>query len=336
MIHTDIRSLIGNTPLLKIPSLSEMTRCEILIKCENMNPGGSVKDRAALQMITDAIAEEKLKPGMTIVEGTAGNTGIGLALVGASLGYPVKVVMPKGQTIEKERMIGLFGAELHLVDPCPFSKPSHFYHTARRFAEEEPEKYWWANQFENPSNSKAHFENTGPEILRQTEGHVDYFVSAAGTGGTIGGISSFLKSEIPDVRTVLIDPKGSGLYSYVKTGEFKSEGTSITEGIGIMRLTENFAQAKVDDAMSIPDEDIVTIANHVRKNDGIVLGLSAGLNVAACLKMAIQQGPGKRLVTIWCDVGDRSMAKLYNSEFLNEKNIRQDQSIQDLCVKYGQ
>ena len=333
-MHENIRSLIGDTPLLKVSSLSQATGCEIILKCENRNPGGSIKDRAALQMILDAIDSGALKDGMTIIEGTAGNTGIGLAMVGRSLGFDVTVVMPKGQAKEKEQMISLFGAELILVDPCPFKDPKHFYHTARTRAEKEPERYWWANQFENLSNFKAHYQHTGPEILEQTGGDLDFLVSAAGTGGTIGGTSAFLKEKIAKLKTVLIDPGGSGLCHYVKHGEFVAEGNSFTEGIGIMRLTANFEKAVLDEAMSIPDQDIVTVAHHVRDHDGIVVGLSAALNLAACLKLAAKSGGGKRLLTFWCDGGERSMAKLYNSEFLKEKDIDLSRSFADLLAEY--
>lgn len=313
--------LIGNTPLLKIPSLSRLSGCDIWIKCEYFNPGGSIKDRAALGMVQEAIAKGELKPGMSIVEGTAGNTGIGLAIVAKALGYPLKVVMPKGQTLEKERMIALYGAELHLVDPVPFKNPNHFYHTARHFAEAEPQRYWWANQFENLANYRAHYEHTGPEILKQTEGQLDFLISVAGTGGTIGGNSAYLKAQLPELKVILADPKGSGLYHYVKHGEFKSEGSSLTEGIGIMRLVQNFAQAKVDDAESEDDQTLVTLARYLRDKDGIVLGSSTALNVAIALKTALRHGPGKRILTFACDLGERSYSKLYNPEFLQSKGL---------------
>lgn len=316
-----ITELIGNTPIVRVNSLSKLTDCEILLKCENRNPGGSVKDRAALQMIEDAIESGALKPGMTIVEGTAGNTGIGLALVGRSLGFDVLVVMPSGQTIEKERLVTFYGAELKLVKPCPFSNPDHFYHTARRIAEENPEKYWWANQFENLSNFKAHYTKTGPEIENQLGGYLDYFISVSGTGGTIGGTSKYLKEAITDINIILADPQGSGSCSYFHTGKFENEGSSITEGIGIMRLVENFKQAKIDDAFTLPDQDIVTVAHYVRKMDNIAVGSSSALNLASALKVAVKEGPGKRILTILCDGGERAYSKLYNPEFLQEKEL---------------
>lgn len=333
-IAPHLAALIGKTPILKVPSLSELTGCEILLKCEQLNPGGSIKDRAALQMVQDAMEKGELKPGMTIVEGTAGNTGIGLALVAKSYGFKMIAVMPKGQAIEKERMLSLFGAQLELVDPVPFRNENHFYHTARRLAEGR-EDYWWANQFENLSNFRAHYLNTGPEIEADLDGHLDYLVSVAGTGGTIGGNSKYLKEKIPGLQVHLVDPPGSGLKSYLETGEFKAEGSSFTEGIGIMRLVANFAQAQVDKALSLPDQDIVTVAHHLQKNDSIVLGSSAALNVAAALLTAAQAGPGKRILTFLCDLGERSYSKLYNPEFLASKAIDPDaESIEALFARY--
>jgi cysteine synthase A len=308
--------LVGQTPLLRIESLSRLTGCEIFVKCEFMNPGGSVKDRAAKGMIEDALASGALRPGMTVIEGTAGNTGIGLALISKLKGIKTTVVMPKGQTPEKEKMISLYGAELVLVDAVPFANQNHFYHTARRMGEAEPERYWWANQFENLSNFRAHYETTGPEIWEQTAGFVDGFVAAAGTGGTIAGCSRFLKEKNPKIKTMLVDPDGSGLFSYLKTGQFASKGSSITEGIGIMRLVANFKEAKIDDAYQISDQELITISRHVRDHDGLLLGSSSALNVAAALRLAKALGKGKRVVTIACDLGERSASKLYNDEFL--------------------
>lgn len=330
-----VTELIGNTPIVKVNSLSDLTGCEILLKCENLNPGGSIKDRAALQMIKDAIKTGKLKPGMSIVEGTAGNTGIGLALVGKSLGFDVLVVMPSGQAIEKERLVSFYGAKLKLVKPCPFSNPDHFYHTARRIAEESPEQYWWADQFENLSNYNAHYSGTGPEILQQTDHHLDFFISAAGTGGTIGGVSSYLKEASPETKTILVDPMGSGSCSYVHTGEYKNEGSSITEGIGIMRLVANFAKAQIDDAFTLPDQDLVTVAHYVKHHDNLILGSSSALNLAGALRTAVQSGPGKKLLTILCDSGERSYSKLYNPDFLATKELDpEDLKIEKLIQKY--
>lgn len=325
-----VADLIGNTPILKVRSLSQLTGCEIFLKCESFNPGGSIKDRAALQMVLDGLESGKLKPGMTIVEGTAGNTGIGLALVAKSFGLNMLAVCPSDQTQEKLRMLGLFGAELKLMSPVPFKDQKHFYHTARRIAEEDPDKYWWANQFENLSNFKAHYQHTAPEIAGQLAGKIDYFVSVAGTGGTIAGNSTYLKEKIPGIKVILADPDGSGLFSYFKTGEFKSHGSSFTEGIGIMRLVENFKQAKIDDAINLPDQDVYSVAQYVRKHDGIILGSSSALNVAAALHTAVKSGSGKRIVTFLCDLGERSFSKLYNQEYLKERDI--DLSQQDAKI----
>ena len=332
----NLADLIGNTPLLRIASLSELTGCDIFLKCEQLNPGGSIKDRAALQMVSDAIESGELKEGMTIVEGTAGNTGIGLAVVAKALGYDLLAVMPRDQTVEKERMITLHGGMLKLVDPCPFSNENHFYHTARHLAEENPEKYWWANQFENLSNFKAHCTRTGPEIEQQVDGKLDFFISVSGTGGTIGGNSTYLKETIPNLKVILIDPEGSGSCSYFHTGEYKAEGRSITEGIGIMRLVANFAKAQIDDAFTIPDQDLVTIAQYVRTNDGIVLGSSSALNVAGAFMTAVKNGPGKRIVTFNCDLGERSYSKLFNGEYLKTRDLDITQTdIKPLQKKYS-
>jgi len=332
----NLSELIGNTPVVLIPSLSRLTGCEIYLKCEHLNPGGSIKDRPALQMVLDAIQEGKLKEGMTIVEGTAGNTGIGLAIVAKALGFELLAVMPGDQTKEKERMIALHGGQLKLVEACAFSNPNHFYHSARRIAEENPEKYWWANQFENLSNFKAHDTRTGPEIFEQMKGRLDFLVASAGTGGTIAGTSCCLKEKIPKLKVYLVDPEGSGLSSYIHTGKFEKTGNSITEGIGIMRLVANFKKAKVDDAFTLPDQDIVTVSQYVRDQDGIVLGSSSALNVAGALRIAVQAGPGKRILTFNCDLGERSYSKLYTPEFLQTKNLditRAD--IRPLIEKYS-
>lgn len=318
--HTQAE-LIGKTPLLKIPSLSRLSGCDILFKCEHLNPGGSIKDRAALGMVTEALKSGELKDHMTIIEGTAGNTGIGLAVVAKALGLKLKVVMPRGQTPEKERMIALHGAELKLVDPVPFKNENHFYHSARRIAEEQPEQYWWANQFENLANSRAHLRTTGPEIITQTQSRLDALVSVAGTGGTIGGCSVYLKQHLPDLKVILADPEGSGLAHYLKHGEFKSSGSSFTEGIGIMRLVANFKQAQVDQALSFPDQVLIAISRYVRDQDGIILGSSSALNAAASLYTALMLGQGKRIVSFACDLGERSYSKLYSADFLRGRDL---------------
>lgn len=327
--------LIGQTDLLRINSLSQLTGCDIFLKCEFQNPGGSIKDRAALQMVQDAVSSGALQPGMTIVEGTAGNTGIGLALVAKSLGFNMLAVMPNDQAPEKERMIALHGAELKTVNPVPFRDENHFYHTARKLAEQRSD-YWWANQFENTSNARAHELQTGPEIWEQTQGAIDILVSVAGTGGTIAGNSRFLKQQKPDLQVWLTDPDGSGLYSYLRSGEFvAAAGGSMTEGIGIMRLVDNFKQAKVDAAVNLPDQDLLALSRYVRDRDGIVLGSSSALNVAGALCAAAQMGPGKTIVTFACDLGERSSSKLYNPEYLRKRGLSMDlEPITELYARY--
>lgn len=329
--------LIGGTPLLKVESLSRLTGNNIYLKCEAYNPGGSIKDRAAKQMVLDAIESGELKPGMTIVEGTAGNTGIGLAVVAKSLGFNCLVVMPKGQAIEKERMIELFGARLKLVDPCPFKDPNHFYHTAKRIASEDPSRYWWANQFENTANAKAHYLHTAPEIYKQLDQRLDYFICAAGTGGSIGGCSKYFKQQDSSIKCYLIDPKGSGLHSYMQKGEFESEGSSITEGIGIMRLVENFKQAQLDGSFSLHDQAMVTVSQYVKDKDGIILGSSSALNLAGALKIAAcHPGKNKNIVTFMCDLGERSFSKLYNLDFLKSNNLDISYNIEELIHQLGE
>jgi len=330
----DITQLIGHTPLLKVPSLSELTGCEIYLKCEQFNPGGSIKDRAALQMVQDAIEAGKLKPGMTIVEGTAGNTGIGLAIVAKALGFNLLVVMPKGQAQEKERMIGLHGAELLTVEPCPFANPNHFYHTAKRLGEEN-DHMWWADQFENISNFRAHYRHTAPEIWQQMEGSVDALVSVVGTGGTLAGNSRYLSEQNPNLRVWVVDPDGSGVFAYLKCGQHQSQGSSFTEGIGIMREVANFRQARITDAVTLPDQDLVAISRHLRDKDGILLGSSSALNVAGALFAAAKMGPGKRIVTFSCDLAERSYSKLYNDDFLRKQNISLEiEPLEQLFARY--
>jgi len=326
--------LIGQTDLLRIPSLSDLTGCDIFIKCEFQNPGGSIKDRAAKQLIDDAMERGELKPGMTVVEGTAGNTGIGLAVVAKSYGLRMLAVMPNDQTPEKERMIRLHGGELMAVDPVPFKNENHFYHTARRLAEERDD-CWWANQFENTSNARAHYLHTGPEIWEQTEGRIDALVSVAGTGGTIGGNSRFLKEQNPELDVWVVDPDGSGIYEFLRSGEYVSNGGSMTEGIGIMRLVDNFRQARIDNAVNLPDQDLVTLSRYIRDEDGIVLGSSSALNVAGALAAALRKGPGHRIVTFSCDLGERSVSKLYNPEYLRGRGLNPDpEPIDVLMTRY--
>ena len=335
MRANNIAELIGNTDLLKIPSLSALSGSDIYIKCEFQNPGGSIKDRAALQIVTDAMQKGELKPGMTIVEGTAGNTGIGLALVAKAFGLNALIVMPNDQSPQKAQAISLFGAELKTVPPCPFANQDHFYHQARRIAESREDAFW-ANQFENLSNFRAHYLQTGPEIWRQTGGKIDILVSSAGTGGTLAGNSRYLKECNPNIEVWSVDPDGSGVYHFLQHGEYKNNGGSMTEGIGIMRLVNNFKQARIDTAINIGDADIVTIARYVRDQDGILLGSSSALNVAGALMAAIQRGPGKTIVTFACDLGERSAGKLYNPDYLAGRGLGPTfETIDQLTTRYA-
>lgn len=317
--------LIGNTPLLRLNKVSDETGCEILGKAEWMNPGGSVKDRAALGIIRDAEKSGKLKPGGTIVEGTAGNTGIGLAMVGRALGYKVVIVFPRTQSQEKADAITLMGAELIKVDAVAYANPNHYVHYSGRLAEElnatEPNGAIWAQQFDNTANRRAHAETTGPEIWEQTGGKVDAFVAAVGSGGTIAGVSDALKERSKDVKIALADPGGAALYGYYAHGELKAEGTSITEGIGQSRITANLDGAVIDEAFRIPDEESLQILYDLVMKEGVCLGGSAGINIAGAVRMARKMGPGHTIVTILCDHGSRYQSKLYNPDFLREKGL---------------
>ena len=320
MIKRGFPGAIGETPLIRVPSLSEMTGCEILGKAEFLNPGGSVKDRAAKFMIEDAVAKGILKRGGLVVEGTAGNTGIGLALMCNALGFACSLVVPSNQSQEKIDLLRALGADVELVPPAPFKDPNNYFHVARRKAEENPGSFW-ANQFENTANSDAHFKTTGPEIWRQSSGKVDAVILAAGTGGTIGGVSAFIKERSPKTQVWLIDPPGSGLWSWIKKGVIASEGSSITEGIGIMRLTENFKRARIDDAVRGSDEEVVAMAHHVLRRDGLFVGTSAALNLVGAVRMARKLGPGKVVVTVLCDGGGRYQSRLFNSEWLRQSGF---------------
>ena len=324
-IRTGFLDSIGNTPLIKLRRASEETGCEILGKAEFLNPGGSVKDRAALAIIEDAEAKGLIRPGGTIVEGTAGNTGIGLALVGNARGYRTVIVMPETQSQEKKDFIKLIGAELRLVPAVPYANPGNYVHVSDRLAQElnasEPNGAIWANQFDNTANREGHRRTTGPEIWSDTDGKVDAFTCATGTGGTLAGVGMALKERNPNVRIVLADPMGSALYSYFKTGELKMEGGSITEGIGTGRVTANMNGAPVDDAVQIPDEEALPIIFDLIKEEGLVLGGSTGINVAAAIRVARDLGPGHTIVTILCDGGSRYQSKLFNPEFLRSKNL---------------
>jgi cysteine synthase A len=312
---------VGHTPLLRIGTLSRRTGNEILGKAEFMNPGGSIKDRAAKGMIRDAEAKGLLEPGGTIVEGTAGNTGIGLALLGRERGYRVVVTMPDNQAREKYELLEAMGAEVRKVPVVPFANENHFFHQARRLAESNA-GWFWANQFENPANGNFHAESTAEEIWAQCEGKVDVLVAACGTGGTLGGVSSALKAKNPNLEVVLVDPFGSGLYSYVKEGKLASTGGSITEGIGIMRLTENFKKARIDDAMQVSDQQMIEMLYHLAREDALVVGTSAALNVRAAYELArARPNQGLRIVTFLCDHGSRYASKVFNPEFLTSKGL---------------
>ena len=316
---------IGNTPLIKLQCASAATGCTILGKAEFMNPGQSVKDRAALFIIQDAIKKGQLKPGGVIVEGTAGNTGIGLALVGNALGFRSVIVIPETQSEEKKDALRLCGAELVEVPAVPYSNPNNYVKLSGRLAEQlattEPNGAIWANQFDNVANRQGHVETTGPEIWRQTGGQVDGFVCAVGTGGTLAGVAIALKSFKSATRIALADPMGAALYSYYTTGELESQGSSITEGIGQGRITKNLEGAPIDLAYQIPDEEAVTIIFDLLEHEGLCLGGSSGINVAGAVRLAQELGPGRTIVTILADYGSRYQSKLFNPQFLREKNL---------------
>jgi len=316
---------IGNTPLIKLKAASEITGCNIYGKAEHLNPGGSVKDRAALALIKDAEEKKLIKKGGTIVEGTAGNTGIGLCLLGNSLGYKTIIVMNDNQTQEKKDTLKNIGADLRLVPPKPYKDDGNYVKVAGRLADElRPSNnngVVWANQFDNVANSKGHYETTGPEIWEQTDGKVDGFVCSSGTGGTIAGVSNALKGKNKDIKIYLSDPKGSALYNYIVNGELKSEGGSITEGIGSSRITKNFATAKIDGAFSIDDKESLPIIFDLIQNEGLSLGTSCGVNIAGAIRLAKELGPGNTIVTILCDKSDRYNSKLFNKSFLQEKGL---------------
>ncbi|MBD2019651.1 cysteine synthase A [Leptolyngbya sp. FACHB-36] len=311
---------IGNTPLIRLNSFSDETGCEILGKAEFLNPGGSVKDRAALYIIQDAEERGLLKPGGTVVEGTAGNTGIGLAHICNAKGYKCLIIIPETQSQEKIDLLRTLGAEVRTVPAVPYKDPNNYVKLSGRIAA-ELENAVWANQFDNLANRRAHYETTGPEIWAQTDGNVDAWVTATGTGGSYAGIAIFLKEKNPSTRCVIADPMGSGLYSYVKTGEPKSEGSSITEGIGNSRVTANMQGAPADDAIRIDDKQAVRVLYQLLEKEGLFMGGSVGINVAAAVELAKQIGPGHTIVTLLCDGGSRYQSKLFNREWLASKGL---------------
>jgi cysteine synthase A len=314
---------VGNTPLIRLRGVSEQTGCEILGKAEFMNPGGSVKDRAALAIITDAEQRGELRPGGSVVEGTAGNTGIGLAHVCNERGYRCIIVMPDNQSPEKYALIEALGAEVRRVKAVPYSDPNHYQKTAGRLAQELPNAIW-SNQFDNTANRQAHVETTGPEIWQQTDGRIDAFVAASGTGGTVAGVSEYLKSRNSGVRTVLADPPGSSLYEFIRHGVVKATGSgSITEGIGIGRITANMLDAPIDDAVHVEDVDTVRYVYRLLREEGLFVGSTSGVNVAAAVQVARDLGPGHTVVTVLCDTGSKYLSRLFNRDWLAQKGMLQ-------------
>ena len=324
-IRDSFTDTVGNTPLIKLRKASELTGCEIYGKAEFLNPGGSVKDRAALYIVLDAEEQGRLEPGGVIVEGTAGNTGIGLALVGNARGYRTVIVMPDTQSQEKKDMLRLCGCELHCVPAVPFKNPEHYVHQAERLAKEladkEPHGALYANQWDNLSNRNGHTRSTGPEIWEQTDGKIDGFTCAIGTGGTLAGVGFFLKEQNENIRIVAADPMGANMYSWIKEGELKGEGSSISEGIGQGRVTGNIDGAPIDDAYRIPDEEWLPIVFDLLSEEGLCLGGSSGINVAGAIRLAQDLGPGHTIVTVLADYGTRYQSKLFNPVFLREKGL---------------
>ncbi len=314
---------VGNTPLIRLHSVSEATGCDILGKAEFLNPGGSVKDRAALYIIKDAEEKGLLKPGGTVVEGTAGNTGIGLAHICNAKGYRCLIVIPETQSQEKIDLLRTLGAEVRTVPAVPYRDPNNYVKVSGRLAD-EMENAIWANQFDNLANRRAHYETTGPEIWAQTEGTINGWVAATGTGGTYAGTALFLKEQRPEVRCVVADPMGSGLYSYIKTGEIKPEGNSITEGIGNSRVTANMENVPIDDAIQVNDGDALRTIYQLLYKDGLFMGGSVGINVAAAVQLAQQMGPGHRIVTVLCDSGSRYQSRIYSRAWLDAKGLWSD------------
>ncbi len=325
MAKHNVIDLIGNTPLIRLNAVSALTGCEIYAKAEFLNPGGSVKDRTALGIIRDAEARGELEPGGVIVEGTAGNTGIGLTMIANALGYRSVVVMPNTQSREKLEMLDIYGADLYLVPKASYDDPAHYVHTARRKAEAlaqtEPHGAIWARQFDNLANTRIHYETTGAEIWSQTDGKVDGFVCAVGTGGTLAGVSTYLKERNPNIRIALADPEGSALYSHHTTGRLEGEGNSMMEGIGISILTENYRQALVDSAYSISDAQAIPYIFDLLKHEGLCVGGSSGVNVAGAVALARELGPGHTIVTILCDYGHRYKSTLFNPALLTRKGL---------------
>jgi cysteine synthase A len=324
-VKQDVIAAIGNTPLIRLKAASEATGCEIYGKAEFLNPGQSVKDRAALFIIQDAVRRGALRPGGTIVEGTAGNTGIGLATVANAMGFKTVIVIPETQSQEKKDALRLLGAELIEVPAVPYKDPNNYVKLSGRLAEQlarsEENGAVWANQFDNVANREAHIEGTGPEIWQQTDGKVDGFICSVGSGGTLGGVAIALKAKNRDIRIAVADPLGAAIYSWVKTGELKSHGASITEGIGQGRVTANLEGAPIDDAYQIPDEEALPVIFDLLQHEGLCMGGSTGINVAGAMRMAREMGPGHTIVTVLADYGNRYQSKLFNPNFLRENGL---------------
>ena len=324
-VYPGFMESIGNTPLIRLKKASEITKCEIYGKAEFMNPGGSVKDRAAKAIIQNAEKVDGLKIGGTIVEGTAGNTGISLAMCANARGYKTVIVLPETQSQEKKDMLRICGADLRLVPAVPYKDPNNYVRysekLAKDLAKENTNGVIWANQFDNTANLEGHYNSTGPEIWQQTKGNIDGFICSVGSGGTIAGISKFLKEQKSDVTIGLSDPLGSALYNFYQNGELKAEGNSISEGIGQGRITENLNCAKIDKAYQVSDEEALPIIFDLHSQEGLLLGGSSAINVAGAIRMAKDMGPGKTIVTILCDSGSRYFSKLWNTDFLKSKNL---------------
>ena len=324
-VYPGFMESIGNTPLIRLKKASEITKCEIYGKAEFMNPGGSVKDRAAKAIIQNAEKVDGLKIGGTIVEGTAGNTGISLAMCANARGYKTVIVLPETQSQEKKDMLRICGADLRLVPAVPYKDPNNYVRysekLAKDLAKENTNGVIWANQFDNTANLEGHYNSTGPEIWQQTKGNIDGFICSVGSGGTIAGISKFLKEQKSDVTIGLSDPLGSALYNFYQNGELKAEGNSISEGIGQGRITENLNCAKIDKAYQVSDEEALPLIFDLHSQEGLLLGGSSAINVAGAIRMAKDMGPGKTIVTILCDSGSRYFSKLWNTDFLKSKNL---------------
>ena len=323
MIHKNFSDIIGNTPLIKLNFASEITGCEIYGKCEFLNPGGSIKDRTALQIVKDAFKGKKISRGGTIVEGTAGNTGIGLSLVGNSMGLKTIIVMPETQSEEKKNMIKVCGSELILVKALPYKNENNYIKFSEKLAKIKKNKngVFWANQFDNLSNFKAHYLTTGPEIWKQTSKKIDAFICSIGTGGTISGVGNFLKEKNKKIIIGLADPFGSCMYNYFKKGKLKASGNSITEGIGQGRITKNLENVKIDECFQISDKEALKIVFKTMSNEGLILGGSSGINIMGAIKLGKKIGPNKKIVTILCDYGTRYQSKIFNKNFLKKNNL---------------